>query len=144
MINTFHPHHHPHHYHHLHLQSHFIITTLICRLPDDYSFESESEIDADIDVYRNSLKRVIVSLIRMYPSGYLDFIDEYFVNVTPEQFALREWQEAEAILTFVYYFGDGENVNLNSSAFRGRSLDEIMYYCIIVLLYFYFSISIHL
>ena len=89
-------------------------------MPDDYSFESESEIDADIDIYRNSLKRVIVALNRMYPGGYLDFIDEYFVHTTPERFALTPWQEAEAILTLVYYFGDGENVNLNTSVFRGR------------------------
>ena len=87
-------------------------------MPDDYSFESE--IDADIDIYRNNLKRVIVAIIRMFPAGYLDFIDEYFVHITPEQFALVPWQEAEAILTLVYYFGDGENVNMKNSAFRSK------------------------
>lgn len=53
------------------------------RLPEDYSFDSDSGIDADADMYRNSLKRVVVSLIRLYPAAYLDFINLLFRSVVP-------------------------------------------------------------
>lgn len=92
---------------------------IISRLPEDYSFDPDSGIDADFDMYRNSLKKVLVALIRLYPSLYLDFIDQFFVQVSLDRFQTLGWQEAEAILTFVFYFGDGTNVNLPNNAYRG-------------------------
>lgn len=69
-------------------------------------------------MYRNSLKKVLVALIRLYPSLYLDYIDQFFVQVSLDRFQTLGWQEAEAILTFVFYFGDGTNVNLPNNAYR--------------------------
>lgn len=90
------------------------------RLPEDYSFDSDSGIDADADMYRNSLKRVVVSLIRLYPAAYLDFIDLLFRSVVPlEHFTVAEWRDAEAAVTFVYYFGDGCNVTVGDNPYKG-------------------------
>ena len=90
----------------------------ISRLPEDYSFDPESGIDADFDTYRNSLKKVLVALIRLYPALYLDYIDQFFVQVPLDRFPTLGWQEAEGILTMIFYYGDGTNVNIPSNAYR--------------------------
>lgn len=36
------------------------------------------------------------------------------------QFAVSEWRDAEAVLSFVYYFGDGCNVNIHPNGYRGK------------------------
>lgn len=88
------------------------------RLPEDYSFDPESGIDADFDMYRTSLKKVTVSLIRVSPTAYLDFIDTYFASAPLAQLAQSPWRETEAILTMVFFFGEGCNVNLPSNPCR--------------------------
>ena len=72
-------------------------------------------------MYRSSLKRVVVSLIRLYPEEYLDFIDLLFRSVVPlDRFTVAEWRDAEAAVTFVYYFGDGCNVTMGDNPYKGE------------------------
>lgn len=89
-------------------------------------FDPDSGINNDTDMYRGSLKKVLVNLIKMYPDAYLEFINSLFTTVTPlEQFAMSEWREAEAVLSFVYYFGDGCNVNIQSNEYRSTSAVDL-------------------
>lgn len=91
-------------------------------MPEDYAFDAESGIDADADMYRGCLKKVVVALIRLYPAAYLDFIDLLFNSVVPlEHFTVAEWRDAEAAVTFVYYFGDGCNVTTGENPYKGES-----------------------
>ena len=92
---------------------------LTIRLPDDYAFDPESGIDTDSDLYRNSLKKAVIGIIKLYPEGYLDFVQHLFATVVPiEHFAVSDWRDAEAVLTLLFYFGDGCNVNLPNQPLR--------------------------
>ena len=113
--------------------------TLFNRLPEDYAFDPDSGIDSDTDMYRMSLKKVLISLIKLYPDVYIDFLNYLFAEVTPfDHFQVAEWRDAEAALSYVYFFGDGCNVNYQQSQYRGKS--SLIYALFHRDLYSYFNI----
>lgn len=70
-------------------------------------------------MYRSSLKKVAVSLVRVSPTQYLDFLDATFASAPLAQLAHSPWRETDAALTLVFFFGEGCNVNLPSNPQRG-------------------------
>ena len=63
---------------------------------------------------------MLLSLIKQYPDLYLAFINNLFTSVTPlATFDKGDWRDAEAVLSFVFYFGEGCNVNYQNSVYKG-------------------------
>lgn len=112
-------------------------------LPEDYAFDPDSGIDTDANLYRSALKKAIVGVIKLFPDGYLDFVQHLFATVTPiERFAVSDWRDAEAVLTLLFYFGDGCNVNLGTNPFRDRftSLLVDLFSSEIIVKHYHFSV----
>lgn len=113
------------------------------RLPEDYAFDPDSGIDTDANLYRSALKKAIVGVIKLFPDGYLDFVQHLFSTVTPiDRFAVSDWRDAEAVLTLLFYFGDGCNVNVGPNPHRARftALLVDLFSSEIVVKHYHFSI----